>query len=132
MVDLELLPAEEGWIDPVRTSKSYYDEFIFVSTKLNIPINFLTGALIVLVVFYIIYQIVHSYVFGELYDVEKGKSLNKFASLTSDVLGIDTEGILETEFETDESEEKEIETPLDINKDVSLEMNDRTTPLDIN
>ena len=103
VVDLELLPAEEGWIDPVRTSKSYYDEFIFVSTKLSIPINLLTGALVVLVIFYIIYQIVHSYVFGELYEIGTKKSLSKFANLSENVLGIDTESILESEFEIEEN-----------------------------
>lgn len=118
-----LMLKEEGQIEPIRQATNFYDEFIVVGGKMDIPINFwsaiiiIGGFLIGLVLF------VKSYVFGDIY---------KFRDIREDIKnitesGINTYDILESDFE--EKEEPVNKTKRE-DSNIMREMDDRTAPLD--
>ena len=52
VASIHLFPKEGGFLSPTRTGKVYYDEFIFITAKYNIPMNLLVSV-VVLVGFFL-------------------------------------------------------------------------------
>lgn len=114
---------EEGQIEPIRQATNFYDEFIVVGGKMDIPINYWSAIIIIGGFFIGIFLFVKSYVFGDIY---------KFRDIREDIKsitesGINTYDILESDFDIREELPKK-STRDDSN--IMREMDDRTAPLD--
>lgn len=99
---LELFPPQQGYLTPIRTARSYYDEFVFVTARYDIPYNLIISSIVLFGFFFCLVCVVRAYIFGRL----KMASFEKFSGLTFDegVLGFNALGILDKEDENEESE----------------------------
>jgi hypothetical protein len=63
---VDLFPSEEGFLTPVRSGKSYYDEFIIVTPRFVLPIQLIISTLIILGLLCGLFCIVKSYIFENI------------------------------------------------------------------
>lgn len=102
---INLLPAESGYISPVKTGKAYYDEFVFVTPRISIPINLLVSILICLSILVCLFCLVKSYIFGDVNKMKLFEKLEDLARFDEGVLGLNVIGILEKEYYADQRHE---------------------------
>ena len=142
---VELLPKENYYLTPVRSAKVYYDEFVIVTPKFNLPINLLVGVLVSFGMLASLFCLIKAYVFGDINKLHGMERLTNFEALDGGIAGPNLISILEQEYydTTPEPTVKQEEVP-DLDKpvegeevydeeshgDIELTDNsDRTTPL---
>lgn len=63
---IDLFSNDQSLMKPLKTGRAYYDEFIVVTPKFNLPFKSLVGITIVIGFLAILYLMVKNYVFGDL------------------------------------------------------------------
>ena len=146
---IKLLPLEEGYISPVRSGKAYYDEFIFVTPKYEIPFNYVISVLVCFGFIMVLFCIVKSYVFGKINRINRGEILPNLVNYDDGIFGHNIMNMLEDDYFNEDNKEEttteeqpdnknELETVeeekeenVDDGSEVELtETNDKDTPLD--
>ena len=81
VANASLIPLGEGFIEPVRRGRVYYDEFVFVSSKINIPLNSILIYSLILAFFVVVCYIVKGFVFDDVSRIGSGADLKSLRNL---------------------------------------------------
>jgi hypothetical protein len=95
---IELFPEDPSYIAPIRTKKVYYDEFIFKTSFITIPIRLVVGFIISVAIFSFLFIVVRLCVFGEIDHLKyftKAKNIMKSEEIS---LHFNIRSILESEY----------------------------------
>lgn len=107
VAEIEIFPKDLGQLTPVRSNKVFYDEFIFVSSKYDIPFIYLIQFIIAFGFIMMLFCIVKGYIFGNINKLDR----NRLYQLTSDVdessLGYTIMKAMESEMMQELKEEEE-------------------------
>lgn len=122
-----LIPLGEGYIEPVRRGRVYYDEFVFVSSKLNIPLNSILVYSCIFGIFGFILYIVNSYVFDDVSKIKSGADLKNLRNLMQRQT---VRSILESEYLGEHGKREEGES-LDQGEIDMSNVDERKAPLDL-
>ena len=77
---INILPAEKGYLTPIRTGKAYYDQFVFVTAKIDLPFGLIVVTLILIGVCVGLALIIQVLVFGKVGSLNM---LDKFKDLAN-------------------------------------------------
>ncbi len=58
IANIELMSSEEGVLQPIKTVRTYYDDFVFITPKYKIPLNLIISVLITMCTLLCLYYIV--------------------------------------------------------------------------
>ena len=67
---VDLYPLDSGYISPVRSGKAFYDEFVFVTPRFDIPFNLIISIVIILGFLTCLFCIIKAYIFGRINKME--------------------------------------------------------------
>lgn len=95
---IELIPIEEGYITPVRSGKTYYDEFVFMTPKYEIPFMYVTSMMAMLGLFFVLFCIVKACIFGSAKKLKGMERLSDMAGFDDGILGHNIMSMLESEY----------------------------------
>lgn len=118
---VEMFPREPGYISPVRSGRVFYDEFVFMSARLNVPLNLLIAILFCLAFFALMFFVVKAYVFGQIGSMRFFDKLGGLANYDVALFGVNVSSILEDEYYGDEDNGAEAEEGIKKNVDADLE-----------
>ena len=109
VANIYLYPKDLGLLTPIRENKVYYDEFIFISSKYQIPIVYILGLSISFGVILMLFFIVKSYVFGRIREFKSFERISDWNGFEEVGNGMDIMQAMESEFfeEMKREEEKE-------------------------
>jgi len=137
---IELFPLESGYVSPARSAKTFYDEFVFVTSKYRLPFNLLISVAVCVGLLLGLFCIVKAYVFGNINKMRGLEKLTDLSEFDENVLGFNIVSILEKEYYGEEprAEEAASGEPTQPHSDeeapkTDIEMTDkseRSTPLD--
>ena len=133
---INLMSNDKGDVKPIKSGKAYYDEFIYVTPKFNLPFKSLVGIVISLGIFIIMFYLIKDYVFGRLGEYENFQKLSDLRRVEDGVLGFNAVSVLEHEY-YEAKKENVVKTKVEIEEDVKddhdfeLTEDDHTTPLDL-
>lgn len=129
IADIHLLTRGEGMIEPLRQSMTYYDEFIVVGGKVEVPINLWLSIIVVVGLLGMLWFFIKDYIFGDI---------NKFKDIREDLRNItesniDVFDILESEYKIDEpvTKKKVVTKKIDKVVEMKAQGDDMKAPLDI-
>ena len=136
---VDLFPRESGYISSVRSGKVFYDEFIFITAKVNIPFNLLVSVLFCLAFFVLLFLIIKAYVFGKIGHMRLFDQLGGLANYDDALFGVDISEILAKEYPFEKKEvlrenEGSVENTADLENDIKIDIemgdsDDRNSPL---
>lgn len=126
---IHLLTRGEGMVEPLRQSMTYYDEFIIVSGKAEVKINYWLTVIAIVAVFVLLVFFINDYIFGDI---------RRFKDVATDLRSIGTDDfqimeILESDFKEEEPPQKKT-VMKQKSKEQEIELqhqDDRKAPLDI-
>lgn len=131
---INLLSNNPGDVKPIKSGKAYYDEFIYVTPKYNLPFKSIIGICISLGIFLIMYFLIKDYVFGRLGEYGRFEKLSDLRRVEDGVLGFNAVGVLEYEY-YEAKKESVVEAKVEIEEkgehDFELTEDDHNTPLDL-
>ena len=111
VADIQIFPRDIGQLTPIRSNKVFYDEFIFVSAKYDIPFIYLIQFIIAFGFIMILFCVIKGYIFGNINKLNR----NQLYQLTSDVdessLGYTIMKAMENEMMKELKEEEENNQP---------------------
>lgn len=102
---IDLFPLEGGYVAPVRSGKTFYDEFVFITPKFNVPFNLVIASMVIVAFFVFLTCIIKTYVFGRVNQMKMFERLSDLSQFDDGVLGMNIISILEKEYY------KDIDTP---------------------
>ena len=100
---IELIPIEEGYISPVRSGKTYYDEFVFMTPKYEMPFIYMISLMALLAFFFVLFCIIKACVFGRVNSLKGMVKLSDMAGFDDGILGHNIMSMLENEYFDDVS-----------------------------
>ena len=83
VAQIDLLPSDEGYISPIRSSKSYYDEFTIITPRLVLPVQLIVSCLVIVALLVALFNIIKAYIFEGISQVESIKKDDGSVSLDS-------------------------------------------------
>ena len=115
VANIYLYPKDLGLLTPVRENKVYYDEFIFISSKYNIPVVYILGLSIAFGIIFMLFFIVKNYVFGRIGEFKSFERISDWKGFEEVGNGMDIMQAMESEFfeEMKKEEEKEEEKTIE-------------------
>lgn len=95
---IDLYPKEGGFLSPTRSGKVYYDEFIFITAKFNIPLNLWVAILVCVGFFVFLFCLVKAYIFGSINKMRNFERLTDLAEFDDGMTGMKIMSALEREY----------------------------------
>ena len=87
MANIEIYPKDIGYLTPMRSNKVFYDEFIFVSAKYNIPFIYLIQFMIAFGFVMILFCIIKGYIFGNINKLNRNQLYQLTHSVDDSAIG---------------------------------------------
>lgn len=95
---IELIPIEEGYISPVRSGKTYYDEFVFMTPTYDIPFMYIISIMAILSFLFVLFCIIKACVFGRVNKLKGMERLSDMTGFDDGILGHNIMSMLENEY----------------------------------
>ena len=124
---VELMPLEEGYISPVRSTKAYYDEFIFVTPRYHIPPIYVISVLGVLAFLIVVFCCVKGYVFGQINRLDGLERISDLPAFDESTLGRGIMGMLESEYFEEKNNVSTTESVNETTRENGVSENDEKT-----
>lgn len=140
---IDLFPREDGYVSSARSGKVYYDEFVFITAKYQVPFMLLISCLFCVGFFAFLFIIVKAYLFGKIGKMRLFDKLGDLANYDDTIFGLQLTEILENEYyadvndsRDDQNSEEEVrpEPTADLENDIKIDIemsvkDDRQKPL---
>jgi hypothetical protein len=98
IANVDMFPREPGFVSPVRSGKVFYDEFVFMSARFNLPFNLVVSILFCLAFFGLMFLVVKAYIFGQIGSMKLFDRLGNLANYDVALFGVNVSSILEEEY----------------------------------
>lgn len=95
---IDLFPKNGGYVSPTRSGKVYYDEFVFITSKYDIPFNLWISIIICVGFFMLLFCIVKSYLFGSINQMRNFERLSDLNGFDEGILGMNIISVFEREY----------------------------------
>jgi hypothetical protein len=66
VAQMDLFPLDDGVLSPIRSGKTYFDEFTIITPRLVIPVQLIVSCLIIIAFLIALFNIIKAYVFGNI------------------------------------------------------------------
>ena len=111
---VQLLPKESGYLSPVRSAITYYDEFVIVTPRFALPINLLVGTLVSFGLFCCLFVLIKSYIFEGINQYDGKRVPSDISEFGDSIVGPRLISILEQEYYEEKEEKKDADTVPDL------------------
>ena len=95
---IDLFPKEGGYLSATRSGKVYYDDFVFITAKYDIPIVFVISILISVGFFVLLFCCVKAYVFGGINQFRNFEKLTDLSGFDEGIVGMNIISAFDREY----------------------------------
>ena len=95
---IDLFPKEGGYLSPTRSGKVYYDDFVFITAKYDIPIIFIISILISLAFFTFLFCCIKAYIFGGINQFQNFEKLVDMSGFDEGIVGMNIISAFDREY----------------------------------